>query len=138
MTIDMLLEGLQREKVSLLRNCREGECSTYGFGLCQSCRESERLVTRIDVIRSLKDKFEKAEAWRLAVEDAMIVWDMLPSDNETPRQSLHRLLCHEQQIALDPSVSSAAAQLVASTRANAIEECKQAILSFLEVKNESN
>lgn len=53
-----------------------------------------------------------AEEWRDAVLDAMVCWEMWPQPGETARQALHRLLCMEQAVALDPQVSSAAAALV--------------------------
>lgn len=138
MTADALIAELQAEKLPLLRNCREGECSTYGFGLCQNCREAEKFVKWIDAVKVLDRQWLEMREWKNAVIDAMVVCDMYPREHETARSALNRLICYEQDIALDPRVSSDAAKLVAFTRTNTIEECKQAILSLFEVKDKND
>ena len=52
-----------------------------------------------------------AEKWRDAVLDAMVCWEMWPQAGETPKQALNRLCAMEQQVALDPAVSQAAAKM---------------------------
>lgn len=63
-----------------------------------------------------------AEAWRDAVLDAMVCWDMAPPPGETPRQSLNRLLALEQRVTLDPAVSREAAALIERGRQEAFAE----------------
>lgn len=54
--------------------------------------------------------------WRQAIEEAMVLWEMCPRADETPKQALHRLIAMEITAALDPVVSDAAAELVAHGR----------------------
>lgn len=75
--------------------------------------EAERDAAMAEVLR-LRTELADALEWKRAVEDAMIVWEMLPIPGEEPRKALHRLICTEQRIALDPAVSKDAAALVIS------------------------
>ncbi len=67
------------------------------------------------------------EAWREAALDAMVMWDMWPQPDETPRQSLHRLMAVEQMVALDPAVSTDARKLIELGRAQSARASWQPI-----------
>jgi deoxyhypusine synthase len=81
-----------------------------------------------DTIRCMKTAWDAATAmllpWKQAVEDAMVCCEMLPRSDETLKESLNRLICYEQQIALDPLVSAEARALqdAATERAAKIAE----------------
>jgi hypothetical protein len=66
-----------------------------------------------------KDDLASAEQWRDAVLDAMVCWEMWPQPGETPKQALNRLLVLEQQVALDPAVSTSAVELIEQGRREA-------------------
>ena len=55
---------------------------------------------------------ENRNPWKMAVINAMVCWEMLPHENETPCEVLNRLLTFEQMVALDPAVSSDAAKQI--------------------------
>jgi len=55
---------------------------------------------------------ENRNPWKMAVINAMVCWETLPHENETPREALNRLLTFEQMVAIDPAVSSAAAEQI--------------------------
>jgi len=60
-----------------------------------------------------RDRAEKAEAWKTAVIDALIVNHIYSNEHETnPRKAISDLIAWETKIALDSSVSSDAANLI--------------------------
>ena len=64
-------------------------------------------------------------AWQEAVENALLQWCSAPSEDETPKDALRRLIQYEITAALDPAVSQSAADLVATARRDALAEIKQ-------------
>ncbi len=61
-----------------------------------------------------------AEPWRDAVVEAMMIWDMWPEDGEAPKAALNRLICFEQEVALDPRASAKAQALIDQAKAEAV------------------
>lgn len=67
-------------------------------------------------------------AWAEAIERWFIEWEMLPDWSAAdPWAELHRMICWEQQVALDPAVSEDARKLIAEERARAFEEAAERI-----------
>ena len=62
-------------------------------------------------------------AWQEAIEDALLQWCDAPSEDEAPKDALRRLIQYEITAALDPAVSQAAADMVATARRDGMEEC---------------
>jgi len=62
------------------------------------------------------------ERWRGAINDALTNWLSPIEDHETPADALRRLTRLEVDAALDPKVSQAAADLIATARKDALEE----------------
>ena len=56
------------------------------------------------------------DRWRGAINDALTGWMHPIFEDEVPKDALHRLIQHEITAALDPAVSQAAADLVATAR----------------------
>jgi hypothetical protein len=71
---------------------------------------------------ALRAALTTAEHWRQAIENAMICLETLPREGETPEEALNRLICMEQAIALEPSVSTEARALVAKGRREGMME----------------
>jgi hypothetical protein len=70
---------------------------------------SEELAKRID---ELEAENKKLREWRDAIIDATVVDWIFTKEHETnPRKAVNDLLCWQQQLALNPAVSEAAAQL---------------------------
>jgi hypothetical protein len=63
------------------------------------------------------------ERWRGAINDALTNWLSPIEDRETPTDALQRLIRLEVMAALDPKVSQSAADLVATARKDALEDC---------------
>ena len=61
-------------------------------------------------------------AWQEAIEGALLQWCDAPSEDESPKDALRRLIQHEITAALDPAVSQSAADLVATARRKGGEE----------------
>ena len=62
-------------------------------------------------------------AWAEAVERWFIEWEMMPDWSAAdPWAELHRMICWEQKVALDPAVSEDARTLRASAWREALEE----------------
>ena len=76
--------------------------------------------------RELDDAVAAARQWKDAVIDQLVLNFILTAEHETnPRKALHDLLVWEQRVALDPAVSSAAAELVDNARREmALAACK--------------
>ena len=62
------------------------------------------------------ETFKRLRAWRTAVYNAPLEWHDPPRDDETPKDALRRLVQYEITAALDPAVSQAAADLVATAK----------------------
>ena len=62
------------------------------------------------------ETFKRLRAWRTAVYNAPLEWHDPPRDDETPKDALRRLIQYEITAALDPAVSQAAADLVATAK----------------------
>lgn len=62
------------------------------------------------------ETFKRLWAWRRAVYNALTEWHDPPHNDETPKDALRRLIQYEITAALDPAVSQAAADLVATAR----------------------
>jgi hypothetical protein len=65
------------------------------------------------------------DRWRGAINDALTNWMDSILDNEVPKDALRRLIQHEISAAVDPAVSQAAADLVATARREGMEEAAQ-------------
>lgn len=63
-----------------------------------------------------------SDEWKDAIADALLNHFLLINSDETPRAALRRLIMAEQNIALDPVVSEAAASLVQQAREAALKE----------------
>lgn len=63
--------------------------------------------------------------WREAIYNALTEWHDPPRDDEAPKDALRRLIQYEITAALDPAVSQAAADLVATARRDAMEELER-------------
>ncbi len=50
--------------------------------------------------------------WRLAVEEALNLWNLSLDPSLSPKEALHFLVCTEVNAALDPLVSEAACRLL--------------------------
>ena len=62
-------------------------------------------------------------AWAEAIERWFVEWEMMPDWSAAdPWAELHRMICWEQKVALDPAVSEDARTLRASARREALEE----------------
>ena len=71
------------------------------------------------------ETFKRLWAWRRAVYNALTEWHDPPRDGETPKDALRRLIQYEITAALDPAVSQAAADLVATARREGMEELER-------------
>ena len=68
------------------------------------------------------ETFKRLRAWRTAVYNALAEWHDPPRDGENPKDALRRLVQYEITAALDPAVSQAAADLVATARREGMAE----------------
>lgn len=79
----------------------------------QDAREAWRLENsaqkRADAMEA---RAAAALAWRAAIDDKLVLFNEVASDD--PKESLRRLIDWETRVALDPSVSEAAAALIAT------------------------
>lgn len=65
--------------------------------------------------------------WKAAVIDQLVIAHILTAEHETdPGKALRDLLAFESDIAIDPRVSGAAAELVEQSRAEEREACAKA------------
>ena len=90
--------------------------------------EITRLRAELDIARcnDMGDAWiAQKHAWQEAIEDALLQWSDAPSEGETPKDALRRLIQHEITAALDPAVSQAAADLVATARREGMEELER-------------
>lgn len=62
------------------------------------------------------------DRWRGAINDALTNWLDTIRDEDVPKDALRRLVAYEVTAALDPAVSQAAADLVATARLEGMEE----------------
>lgn len=83
-----------------------------------------KIIERSAEARGRSQTFEvairEALRWRTVIDEALLSLEMTASDD--PKESLNRLICWEQKVALDPAVSEAAARLRDETRIAALEE----------------
>jgi hypothetical protein len=81
-----------------------------GMWSCQDCKF--KFVPITELIK-VEDELAAAKAWKDAVIDAAVVgWTYCAADDDDPRGCLSRIMAMNQQIALDPAVSSEAAALI--------------------------
>lgn len=73
--------------------------------------------------RAIED--ERLNPWKAAVINAMLCFEDLPREDETPREALNRHIAREQEVALDPAVSQAARDLLDQARAEEREVCAE-------------
>lgn len=75
-------------------------------------------------LAALRARAEKAEQFREAVIDALVVACIYVEEHDSnPRKAINDLICWEQQIALDPLVSSDARALIERAVAGCAEDC---------------
>ena len=75
-------------------------------------------------LADLRARAEKAEQFREAVMDALVVSHIyVPEHDTNPRKAINDLICWEQKIALDPLVSSDARALIERAVAGCAEDC---------------
>jgi hypothetical protein len=73
------------------------------------------LQVLIDEADKAADEIERLRAWRDTVDDMLAVCHEIAGDD--PRESINRLINWHVSVALDPAVSSDAAQLIADALA---------------------
>ena len=83
----------------------------------------------LDAIRAQANAIEdeRLNPWKAAIINAMICMDDLPRAGETPREALNRHIAREQEIALDPTVSQAARDLVEQAWREGMERAIEAV-----------
>lgn len=87
--------------------------------------ELKRLRAELDTARcnDMGDAWiAQKHAWHEAIEDALLQRCSAPSEDETPKDALRRLIQYEITAALDPVVSQAAADLVATARREGMKD----------------
>jgi phosphoenolpyruvate-protein kinase (PTS system EI component) len=77
------------------------------------------------LIQRMADELERLRAWRDTVDDMLTVCHEIAGDD--PRKSINRLINWHVSVALDPAVSSDAAQLVAAERARCAQIVKDTV-----------
>lgn len=78
------------------------------------------------------ETFKRLNAWRTAIYDALTEWHDPPRDGETPKAALRRLIKYDVNAALDPAVSQAAADLVATARRKGMEAAAKIAWDYAE------
>lgn len=88
---------------------------------------------RADVVEGrVREAIESEEQnpWKEAIITEMVLWETLPTEGETPREALNRMIAWEQTVALDPRVSEDARNLIEAER----EACAVQVDGYLMTK----
>ena len=123
MTISAAMQNAERKIMQIMDN-ETGEIILHGKERLAGSIVVEVLIAFFqdeEVRNRILDNEIKNE-WKDAIEDAMICWEMLPGEKESPKEALNRLIAFEQSVALDPLVSDDAQKLIRKARAEAFKE----------------
>jgi hypothetical protein len=79
-----------------------------------------------EIIRSLLAELKEVRNYKTAIQDALVVCCDL-SETGDAKVDLHKLICYEIDIALDPRVSERAAQMIKKARKAAFLEAAEIV-----------
>lgn len=116
----------QTPLIDLLRSVPADARMTYEVSECHHhmIPVGRLCADAVAELAALRARAEKAEQFRDAVIDALVVSHIyIPEHDTNPRKALNDLIRWEQKIALDPLVSSDARALIERAVAGCAEDC---------------
>jgi hypothetical protein len=128
-----------------MSDCEHREIQTWffedgspaGMWSCMACKR--KFVPMTELIQT-ENELAAAKAWKEAVINSAVVgWTYSAADDDDPRGCLSRIMAMNQQIALDPAVSSDAEALIERGRQEMraeVERLRGIVPEFLEKLND--